>query len=94
MFPDFPRNDIMNSILNELCKAGVRHEATEDVFAFSVQMFKNFEFLFQDDGSELRQLELIASLFDHIAVECVNDVTGLINDHGAADASDRGSVNR
>lgn len=70
----------MNSILSELGKAGVRHEATRDVFLFSSQLFDNFRFLFQNDESELRQLELAASLFDHITVECVNNIVSLVRD--------------
>lgn len=70
----------MNSILSELGKAGVRHEATGDVFLFSSQLFDNFRFLFQSDEAELRQLELTASLFDHITVECVNNIVSLVRD--------------
>lgn len=78
----------MNSILAELGRAGVRHEAVEDAFALSSRIFKNFSFLFQDNESELRQLELVTSLFDHVAVECVNDIINLIdNDDAQCDAN-------
>lgn len=67
----------MNDLLSELRKDSAPHVTTEDVFAFSRRVFKNFGAIFQEWESDLRKLELVASLFDHVAVECVNDVTGV-----------------
>lgn len=70
----------MNNILSELTRAGVAHEKTEDAFSFAAEVYSRFKFLFQNGESELRQLEHVATLFDHVAVECVNDVIRLSGD--------------
>ncbi|AFK83928.1 B91 [miniopterid betaherpesvirus 1] len=67
----------MNNILNELARVGVTHEKTEDAFSFAGEVYSRFKFLFQSGESELRQLELVTTLFDHVAVECVNDIVKL-----------------
>lgn len=68
----------MNEVLNELNRYTAPHKNTEDVFAFASSLFSNFRSVFQEWESELRQLELVASLFDHVGIECVNDVAGLM----------------
>lgn len=72
----------MNQIVRELNRCGLPHAKAEDVFTYVRDMFERFQFLFKpapECSSELRQLELVASLFDHVAVECVGDVMKLID---------------
>lgn len=64
----------MNSLLAELNRLGVAHATTEDVFIFVDRLFQHFSFLFQVEESGPRRLELVASVFEHLTVECVNDI--------------------
>ncbi|QQL09722.1 Ba126 [Baboon cytomegalovirus] len=64
----------MNALLAELNRLGVAHLTTEDVFTFAENVFHNFGFLFQTEESGPRKIDLVSSLFEHLTVECVNDI--------------------
>ncbi|AKT72857.1 Cy126 [Cynomolgus cytomegalovirus] len=64
----------MNALLAELNRLGVSHVTTEDVFTFAENVFHNFGFLFQTEESGPRKIDLVSSLFEHLTVECVNDI--------------------
>lgn len=64
-------------ILGELRKAGVDHERTDDVFRLAESIADACDFFKQPGESKLRVLDLSASLFDHVAAECIGDVISL-----------------
>nr|QXV67840.1 protein UL91 [Panine betaherpesvirus 2] len=69
----------MNALLTELNRLGVAHASSEDVFLFVDRLFHNFAFLFQTEESSPRRLELVSGLFEHLTVECVNDIVDACN---------------
>ncbi|AAK57134.1 T91 [Tupaiid betaherpesvirus 1] len=82
----------MNSLLQELNRAGIAYESAEDIFAYAERVVRSFSFLFPAGESELRQLESAGSLFDQLAIECLHEVTALIAtpEGGGAGAPDAG----
>ncbi|AEV80627.1 protein UL91 [Cercopithecine betaherpesvirus 5] len=70
----------MNALLAELNRLGVAHLTTEDVFTFADNVFRNFSFLFQTEESGPRRIDLVSSLFEHLTVECVNDILDACSD--------------
>ncbi|AFX83405.1 B91 [Murid betaherpesvirus 8] len=67
----------MNVILGELKKAGIDHKNLDDVFRFAESLAESCEFFRQPGESRLRVLDLAASLFDHVATECIENVISL-----------------
>lgn len=84
----------MNVILGELNKAGIQHDTLHDVFQLAESIAESCEFFRQPGESRLRVLDLAASLFDHVAAECIVDVVSLgLTDTGGSgvDGSPDGS---
>ncbi|AKI29758.1 protein UL91 [Mandrillus leucophaeus cytomegalovirus] len=77
----------MNALLAELNRLGVAHRTTEDVFAFAENVFHNFGFLFQAEESDPRKIDLVSSLFEHLTVECVNDILDACSDEQSPPAA-------
>lgn len=67
----------MNDILHELNASIAPSESINDVFVFAKNMLEKFKFLHQEWESDLRTLELVSSLFDHLSIECVNGILDL-----------------
>lgn len=67
----------MNVILGELKKAGIDHKNLDDVFRFAEALVGSCEFFRQPGESRLRVLDLAASLFDHVAAECIETVISI-----------------
>lgn len=84
----------MNVILGELRRAGVEHETLEDVFSLAESISEACDFFRQPGESQLRVLDLAASLFDHVAAECIGDVAALNVAEGRSDAGGVGSLFR
>nr|WEG72012.1 protein UL91 [Murid betaherpesvirus 2] len=82
----------MNVILGELRRAGVEHETLEDVFSLAESISDACDFFRQPGESRLRVLDLAASLFDHVAAECIGDVAALNAAEGAGDAGGVGAL--
>ncbi|AKG51594.1 UL91 [Papio ursinus cytomegalovirus] len=74
----------MNALLAELNRLGVAHLTTEDVFTFAENVFHNFGFLFQTEESGPRKIDLVSSLFEHLTVECVNDILDACSSSGGS----------
>lgn len=70
----------MNEAVNELNLQNASRNSIEDIFSNVNEMFENFSFVFQETESDLRKLELVASLFDHITIECVNDIARIADE--------------
>nr|WEG69777.1 protein UL91 [Mastomys natalensis cytomegalovirus 3]WEG69917.1 protein UL91 [Mastomys natalensis cytomegalovirus 3]WEG70057.1 protein UL91 [Mastomys natalensis cytomegalovirus 3]WEG70197.1 protein UL91 [Mastomys natalensis cytomegalovirus 3]WEG70337.1 protein UL91 [Mastomys natalensis cytomegalovirus 3] len=79
----------MNVILGELNRAGIEHETLDDVFRLAESIAESCDFFRQPGESRFRVLDLAASLFDHVAAECVGDVIalGVESEDGGSDAS-------
>lgn len=74
----------MNVILTELKKAGIEHDTLDDVFKLAESIADSCDFFKQSGESRLRVLDLSASLFDHVATECIGEVISL----GVTDSED------
>ncbi|AEV80786.1 protein UL91 [Aotine betaherpesvirus 1] len=74
----------MNSLLAELNRLGVAHDMSEDLFGFADTLFRRFSFVFQDQESDPRKVDLLSSLFEHLTIECVNEILDLCADSEAA----------
>ncbi|AAP50651.1 protein UL91 [macacine betaherpesvirus 3] len=77
----------MNALLAELNRLGVSHVTTEDVFTFAENVFHNFGFLFQTEESGPRKIDLVSSLFEHLTVECVNDILDACSHESSPDGN-------
>lgn len=82
----------MNVILAELRRAGIEHETLEDVFSLAESISDACDFFRQPGESRLRVLDLAASLFDHVAAECIGDVAALNVAEGGGDVGGVGSL--
>lgn len=66
-------------MLGDLRRVNAPFRAAIDAFDFADAVFGNFDFVFHSEESGLRRLELVVSLFDHLAIECVNEVAGILD---------------
>ncbi|AEV80942.1 protein UL91 [Saimiriine betaherpesvirus 4] len=74
----------MNSLLAELNRLGVPHDRSEDLLVFADTLFQKFSFVFQDQESNPRKVDLLSSLFEHLTIECVNEMLDLCANNNEA----------